>query len=94
MFIIESCRMIREVSVIQDSDGMCIIRFTDTRGMIRVRRSRLFMSREDAQAVVDQYKAKIKAQAKPADPVNTQSAPYVSQEMRRRYELDFSGFQG
>ncbi len=91
MFIIESCRMIREVSVIQDSDGMCIIRFTDTHGMIRVRRSRLFMRREDAQAVVDQYKAKIKAQAKPADPVNT---PYVSQEMRRRYELDFSGFQG
>jgi hypothetical protein len=49
-FIVESNRIIREVEVIRCSGGFCMIRFKDSGGGIRVRTSRLYVTREEAEA--------------------------------------------
>lgn len=51
-FIIESNRCIREVTVTRRSGDFYIVRFTDGTGGIQVRSSRLFPSREEAEAAV------------------------------------------
>ncbi len=48
-YIIESNRFIREVQVRSAAGGMYVIRFTDTGGGIKVKESRLFPSKEDAE---------------------------------------------
>ena len=49
-YIIHSNRFIREVTVMRTgSNGMCSVRFSDANGGIRVRSSRLFHNREDAE---------------------------------------------
>ena len=48
-YIIESNRFIREVQVRSAAGGMYVIRFTDTGGGIKVKESRLFPSKVDAE---------------------------------------------
>lgn len=49
-YIIHSNRFIREVTIMSaDNSGMCAVRFNDANGGIRVRSSRLFQSKEDAE---------------------------------------------
>ncbi len=49
-YIIHSNRFIREVTVMHtDSNGMYSVRFNDANGGVRVRSSRLFQNKEDAE---------------------------------------------
>ncbi len=49
-YLIHSNRFIREVTIMSaDNSGMCSVRFNDANGGIRVRSSRLFQSKEDAE---------------------------------------------
>lgn len=50
VYLVESCRRVREVVVRSRSGGLYTVRFTDTGGGIRVRRDRLYLTREAAQA--------------------------------------------
>ena len=49
-YIVESNLFIREVEVVKSAAGFCTIRFTDHGGGIKVRESRLFPSKEAAEA--------------------------------------------
>lgn len=49
-YIVESNLFIREVEVVKSAGGFCTIRFTDHGGGIKVRESRLFPSKEAAEA--------------------------------------------
>lgn len=49
-YIVESNHYIREVEVVKAAAGFCTIRFTDHGGGIKVRESRLFPSKEAAEA--------------------------------------------
>ena len=49
-YLIHSNHFIREVTIMSaDNSGMCSVRFNDANGGIRVRSSRLFQSKEDAE---------------------------------------------
>lgn len=49
-YLIHSNRFVREVTVMSTAcGGMCSVRFNDANGGIRVRSSRLFQSKEDAE---------------------------------------------
>lgn len=48
VYIIQSKRFIREATVIRYGSGFYTIRFTDSRGGIRLREDRLFSSEEEA----------------------------------------------
>ena len=49
-FIVESSRFIREVTVLKITGGFATLRFPDTGGGIKLRESRLFPSKEAAEA--------------------------------------------
>ena len=49
-FIVESSRFIREVKVLKAAGGFATLRFTDSDGGIKLRESRLFPTKEDAEA--------------------------------------------
>ena len=49
-YIVESNLYLREVEVIKVAGGFCTIRFVDRGGGIKVRESRLYPSREAAEA--------------------------------------------
>lgn len=49
-FLIESGRIIREVKIIKQAGDFCTLRFTDSNGGIKVRESRLYPSKEAAEA--------------------------------------------
>ena len=49
-FIVESNRIIREVKVLKVTGGFATLRFTDSDGGIKLRESRLFLTKEDAEA--------------------------------------------
>lgn len=55
-FIVESNRFIREVEIRSTAGGMYLIKFTDTGGGIKVKESRLFATREDAEKSLPGYK--------------------------------------
>ena len=57
VYLVESCRFIREAVVHGQSGGLYTLRFTDGRGGIRLRRDRLYPTREAAQAYVRRLKA-------------------------------------
>ena len=57
VYLVESCRTVREAVVRGQTGGLYTIRFTDVRGGIRVRPDRLFPTREAAQAHLRQKKA-------------------------------------
>ena len=54
VYLVESCRTVREAVVRGQTGGLYTIRFTDVRGGIRVRPDRLFPTREAAQAALRQ----------------------------------------
>ena len=49
-FIVESSRFIREVKVLKIAGGFATLRFTDSDGGIKLRESRLFPTKEAAEA--------------------------------------------
>ena len=55
-FIVESNRWIREVEIRSTAGGMYLIKFLDTGGGIKVKESRLFAAREDAEKSLPGYK--------------------------------------
>lgn len=56
LYLVESCRRIREVQVRGRSGALFTVCFTDTLGGIRVREDRLYPTREAAAAYVRQQK--------------------------------------
>ena len=64
VYLVESGRRIREAQVRSRSGGLYTVRFTDTGGGIRVRRDRLYPTREAALAYVRQLK-EARRQARP-----------------------------
>ena len=56
VYLVESCRRVREAVVRGRSGGLYTVRFTDTGGGIRVRGDRLYPTREAALAFVRQRK--------------------------------------
>ncbi len=56
-YIVESNLYIREVEVIKVAGGFCTIRFVDCGGGIKVRESRLYPSREAAEASLPKKEA-------------------------------------
>ena len=65
VYLVESCRTVREAVVRGQTGGLYTVRFTDTGGGIRVRPDRLYLTREAAQANLRQKKAEVQ-QIKPA----------------------------
>ena len=57
VYLVESCRRVREAVVRSRSGGLYTVRFTDSGGGIRVRGDRLYPTLEAAQAYVRQKKA-------------------------------------
>lgn len=57
VYLVESCRRVREVRVWGRSGPLYTVRFADTGGGIRVRRDRLYPTREAAQASLRQREA-------------------------------------
>ena len=57
VYLVESCRTVREAVVRSQTGGLYTVRFTDTGGGIRVRRDRLYPTREAAAAYVQRRKA-------------------------------------
>lgn len=57
VYLVESCRTVREAVVRGQTGGLYTIRFTDVRGGIRVRPDRLFPTREEAEADIARRKA-------------------------------------
>ena len=57
VYLVESCRRVREAVVLSRSGGLYTVRFTDTGGGIRVRGGRLYPTLEAAQTYVRQKKA-------------------------------------
>ncbi|MCH4020018.1 MAG: hypothetical protein LKE61_03995 [Erysipelotrichaceae bacterium] len=53
VYIIQSKRYIREAKVLHYSSGFYTIRFTDSSGGTKLRESRIYGSKDDAQKVVD-----------------------------------------
>ena len=49
-FLVESGRFIREVKIIKQTGDFCTLRFTDSNGGIKVRESRLYPTKEAAEA--------------------------------------------
>jgi hypothetical protein len=49
-YIVESNRIIREVKVLKVTGGFATLRFIDSDGGIKLRESRLFPTKEDAEA--------------------------------------------
>lgn len=60
VYIIQSKRFIREATVIRYGSGFYTIRFTDSRGGIRLREDRLFPSEEDAKDQISKEEEKKK----------------------------------
>lgn len=59
-FIIESGRIIREVTILKRTGDFYIIRFDDGRGGIRVRSSRLYCSKGEAEAIISKTEKSIR----------------------------------
>lgn len=55
-FIVESNRFLREVEIRSTAGGMYLIKFVDTGGGIKVKESRLFATREEAEKSLLGYK--------------------------------------
>jgi len=51
-FLIESNRIIREVKILKFAGGLYTVRFADGTGGIKVRESRLYTSKEKAEAAI------------------------------------------
>ena len=49
-FIVESSRFIREVEIVKIAGGLVTLRFADTNGGVKLHESRLFPTKEEAEA--------------------------------------------
>ncbi len=47
-YIVDNIRFLREVTIVRVTKDFCVIRYKDTSGGIRVRKSRLFLSKDAA----------------------------------------------
>lgn len=47
-YIVDNIRFLREVTIMHVTKDFCVIRYKDTSGGIRVRKSRLFLSKDAA----------------------------------------------
>ena len=56
VYLVESCRRVREVRVWGRSGPLYTVRFSDTGGGIRVRGDRLYLTREAARASLQREK--------------------------------------
>ena len=65
VYLVESCRRVREAVVRGRSGGLYTVRFTDTSGGIRLRPDRLYPTREAAQTHMQQAR-EARQQIKPA----------------------------
>ncbi len=66
-FIVESNRLIREVTIIRRTGDLYVVRFTDSNGGIQVRGSRLYPTREDAEKTIPNVKGSKKGHRSPYD---------------------------
>ena len=57
VYLVESCRRVREAVVRGRSGPLYTVRFTDTGGGVRLRADRLYPTREAAQAAMQRAKA-------------------------------------
>ncbi len=48
-FIVESSRFIREVTIVKIAGGLATLRFADANGGVKLRESRLFPTKEEAE---------------------------------------------
>lgn len=60
-FIVESSRFIREVYIVKYAGGLYTIKFSDTKGGIKVRENRLFATKEEAEATIPKQKKQYKS---------------------------------
>ena len=51
-FIVESSLFVREVKIVKIVGGVAALRFTDTNGGVKLRESRLFPTKEEAEASI------------------------------------------
>ena len=54
-YIVESSRIIREVTIVKCSGGLYVVRFNDSGGGIQVKKHRLFASEEEAKKSIPGY---------------------------------------
>lgn len=66
-FIVESNRLIREVTIVRRTGDLYVVRFTDSNGGIQVRGTRLYPTREDAEKTVPNVKGSKKGYRSPYD---------------------------
>lgn len=66
-FIIESSRTIREVVILQRSGDFYTVKFADSGGGIKVRGSRLYPAKEDAEAALPKKEARKTGYRSPYD---------------------------
>lgn len=66
-FIVESNRLIREVTIVRRKGDLYIVRFIDSNGGIQVRGSRLYPTRVDAEETVPNVKGNKKGYISPYD---------------------------
>ena len=55
-YIVHSALFVREVRVLRVSGDMCTLRFTDSEGGVRLRASRLYRTKEEAEAAMEKKK--------------------------------------
>ena len=60
VFLLESNRIIRKVKIVKFAGGLYTIQFVNGGGGIKVRESRLFPTKEDAEAAIQKPKPKPK----------------------------------
>jgi len=65
VFLIESNRLIREVTVVRRTGDLYVVRFKDSNGGIQVRGTRLYPTREDAERTVPNVKGSKKGYRSP-----------------------------
>ena len=93
-YIIENGWKIRPVLIMGTDGYMVRVMFRDSGGAICVRPKRIYLDEEKARAVVDLYRERAREEQarQEAGSEGHESPSYRSPEMKRRYELDFSGF--
>lgn len=64
-FIVESNRLIREVTIKRRSGDFYIVKFADSNGGIQLRGNRLFATREDAEKTIPNVKGSRKRHRSP-----------------------------
>ncbi len=53
-YIVDNARFLREVTILRATRDLCVIKYTDTGAIIRIRKSRLFSTDKEAIATMPQ----------------------------------------